>query len=151
MNKAMPIATGTAISSASADVKSAPTVYAPALATTLTETCMGSTSGSGSGMGWGFSIGSTWTDKSCERRLNADRVAVERGEQAELAPPPVQQQRSLEERWPVYAALWRSISPIAPRHASEARTGLACNGATASGAREYGDSAVDSCVSAARP
>jgi hypothetical protein len=26
-------------------------------------------------MGWGFSIGSTWTDKSCERRLNADRVA----------------------------------------------------------------------------
>jgi hypothetical protein len=59
----------------SADVKSAPTVYAPALATTLTETCMGSTSASGSGMGWGLSIGSTWEDKGCTRRLNADRVA----------------------------------------------------------------------------
>jgi hypothetical protein len=57
------------------DVKSAPIVYAPALATTLTETCMGSTSAAGSGMGWGLSFGSTWEDKACERRLNADRVA----------------------------------------------------------------------------
>jgi hypothetical protein len=59
----------------SADIKSAPTVYAPALATTLTETCMGSSSAAGSGMGWGLSFGSTWEDKACERRLNADRVA----------------------------------------------------------------------------
>ena len=59
----------------SADIKSAPTVYAPALATTLTETCMGSTTAAGSGMGWGLSIGSTWEDKGCTRRLNADRVA----------------------------------------------------------------------------
>jgi hypothetical protein len=50
-------------------------VYAPALATTLTETCMGSSSAAGSGMGWGLSFGSTWEDKACERRLNADRVA----------------------------------------------------------------------------
>jgi hypothetical protein len=26
-------------------------------------------------MGWGLSFGSTWEDKACERRLNADRVA----------------------------------------------------------------------------
>jgi hypothetical protein len=36
---------------------------------------MGSTSGSGTGMGWGFSIGTTWRDPECVRRLNANAVA----------------------------------------------------------------------------
>ena len=57
------------------EVKSAPTVYAPALATTLTETCMGSSSAAGSGMGWGLSFGTNWKDDECVRRLNAREVA----------------------------------------------------------------------------
>jgi hypothetical protein len=57
------------------DVRSAPTVYAPPLTTTLTDTCMGSSSMSGSGMGWGLSIGSTWEDRNCNRRLYAREVA----------------------------------------------------------------------------
>lgn len=51
--------------------RSVPTAVAPALTTTLSETCMGSTSVGGSGAGFGFSIGSTWRDEACVRRLDA--------------------------------------------------------------------------------
>jgi hypothetical protein len=61
-------------------VRSAPTVYAPALTTTLTETCMGSSSAAGSGVGFGFSLGSTWHDKDCVRRLNAREMAQTLGD-----------------------------------------------------------------------
>jgi hypothetical protein len=44
-----------------------------------------------------------------------------------------------------------SISPIVPLHASEALSGLACDGAMAFGAGKYGDSVTNSCVSEARP
>jgi hypothetical protein len=56
-------------------VRSVPQVFAPALTTTLTETCMGSTSAGGSGVGFGFSVGSTWRDAECVRRLNARELA----------------------------------------------------------------------------
>jgi hypothetical protein len=55
-------------------VKTVPTVYAPALTTTLTETCMGSTSLGGSGVGIGVTIGTTWHDQDCVRRLNAREI-----------------------------------------------------------------------------
>lgn len=42
----------------------------PAL-TTSSDTCMGSSSAGGSGPGFSLSIGSTWTDKDCQRRLNS--------------------------------------------------------------------------------
>ena len=61
-------------------VKSVPATYAPALTTTLTETCMGSTSAGGSGVGFGFSLGSTWNDKQCVRRLNAREMAQTLGD-----------------------------------------------------------------------
>jgi len=51
-----------------------PTAVAPALTTTLSETCMGSTSAGASGSGFGLSFGSTWTDDECVRRLNAREV-----------------------------------------------------------------------------
>ncbi len=57
-------------------VRSAPEVVAPALTTTLTETCMGSSSGGVSGVAFGISVGSTWTDKDCQNRLNARQLAA---------------------------------------------------------------------------
>jgi hypothetical protein len=61
-------------------VRTAPQVYAPALTTTLTETCMGSTSLGGSGVGVGVTIGTTWHDKDCVRRLNARELAQTLGD-----------------------------------------------------------------------
>lgn len=52
-----------------------PSVVAPGLATTLTETCMGSTSAGGSGAGFGFSFGTTWRDSACVRRLDARQMS----------------------------------------------------------------------------
>lgn len=52
-------------------LKTVPTVAPPGLTTTLTETCMGSTSGGGSVAGFGLTIGATWRDSECVRRLNA--------------------------------------------------------------------------------
>jgi hypothetical protein len=52
-------------------ITTVPDVVAPALATTLTETCMGSTSAGLSLMGGGGSFGTTWNDKECVDRLNA--------------------------------------------------------------------------------
>lgn len=51
--------------------RQAPAIAAPGLTTTLSETCMGSTSAGGSGPGFGLTIGSTWRDVECVRRLNA--------------------------------------------------------------------------------
>jgi hypothetical protein len=56
-------------------VKTAPQVNAPALSTTLTETCMGSSSAGVSVMGVGVSGGTTWKDEECVRRLNARELA----------------------------------------------------------------------------
>jgi hypothetical protein len=39
--------------------------------TSSNDTCMGSTGVGGQGMSFGFSIGSTWTDENCVRRLDA--------------------------------------------------------------------------------
>jgi hypothetical protein len=57
------------------NVKTAPTMGAPGLTTTLTETCMGSSSGGVSVMGFGISGGSTWKDEECIRRLNSRELA----------------------------------------------------------------------------
>ena len=56
-------------------IRSAPQVVAPALATTLTETCMGSSSIGASGIGFGLTFGSTWTDHDCQNRLDARQLA----------------------------------------------------------------------------
>jgi hypothetical protein len=57
-----------------AKIKAAPSVMAPGLTTTLTETCMGSTSTGISGMGFGVSFGTTWRDSACVRRLDAREI-----------------------------------------------------------------------------
>lgn len=51
--------------------KSVPGVIAPSLTTTLSETCMGSTSMGVAGAGFGVSFGSTWKDDACVRRLDS--------------------------------------------------------------------------------
>jgi hypothetical protein len=58
-----------------ADIRSAPTLYAPALTTTLTDTCQGSFSIGASAMGGGVTVGSTRLDIGCNRRLYAREVA----------------------------------------------------------------------------
>jgi outer membrane protein OmpA-like peptidoglycan-associated protein len=50
-------------------------VVAPALTTTLTETCMGSSSMGVSVLGFGATGGTTWQDHHCVRRLNARELA----------------------------------------------------------------------------
>lgn len=52
-------------------LKNTPAVSAPPLTTTLTETCMGSTSGGFSIAGFGATLGGTWSDAECINRLNA--------------------------------------------------------------------------------
>lgn len=47
---------------------------APALTTTLTETCMGSTSAGAGFSGGSFSFGTTWRDTECVNRLNAREI-----------------------------------------------------------------------------
>lgn len=47
---------------------------APALTTTLTETCMGSTSLGAGFSGGSFSFGTTWRDTACVRRLDARQI-----------------------------------------------------------------------------
>lgn len=51
-------------------IKSAPPVSAPGLTTTLSETCMGSSSLGVSVIGFGISGGTTWVDSRCARRLD---------------------------------------------------------------------------------
>lgn len=52
-------------------LKNTPNVSAPALTTTMTETCMGSSSVGGAVPGFGLSFGTTWRDSACVRRLDA--------------------------------------------------------------------------------
>jgi hypothetical protein len=52
-------------------VKSAPTVYAPSLTASVTETCWGSVSGAVSVVGVGATAAATIKDEDCNRRLNA--------------------------------------------------------------------------------
>lgn len=52
-------------------VKSAPTVYAPSLTASMTETCWGSVSGGVSVVGVGATGAATIKDYDCNRRLNA--------------------------------------------------------------------------------
>lgn len=47
---------------------------APSLTTTFSETCMGSTSMGAGFAGGALSLGSTWTDEECVRRLSAREV-----------------------------------------------------------------------------
>lgn len=60
----------------STTVKNVPAIAAPALTTTLTETCMGSTSGGVSVAGFGVTVGSTWKDEECVRRLHAREISA---------------------------------------------------------------------------
>jgi len=52
-------------------VKSAPTVYAPGLTASMSETCWGSVSGGVSVIGVGATLGATIKDLDCNHRLNA--------------------------------------------------------------------------------
>jgi len=52
-------------------VKSAPTVYAPSLTASITETCWGSVSGAVSAVGFGITGAATIKDYDCNRRLTA--------------------------------------------------------------------------------
>lgn len=61
-------------------IRTAPSVAAPALTTTLTETCMGSASGGVSTMGFGLTLGKTYIDNACVRRLNAREIAQTLGD-----------------------------------------------------------------------
>ena len=54
--------------------KSVGTVVAPALSTTFSETCMGSTSVGAGFAGGALTVGSTWRDEDCVRRLNAREI-----------------------------------------------------------------------------
>lgn len=56
--------------------KAVPGAVAPALSTTLTETCMGSTSAGATAAGWGVSFGTTWRDSACVRRLDARQMSA---------------------------------------------------------------------------
>jgi hypothetical protein len=55
-------------------IKNVPSMGAPGLTTTLTETCMGSSSGGGAVAGFGLTFGSTWKDIECVNRLNSREV-----------------------------------------------------------------------------
>jgi len=57
-------------------LKNTPNVSAPALTTTMTETCMGSTSVGGAVPGFGLSFGTTWRDAACVRRLDARQLSA---------------------------------------------------------------------------
>ena len=57
--------------SGSYTVKSAPTVYAPSLTASVTETCWGSVSAAVSVVGVGATGAATIKDQDCNRRLNA--------------------------------------------------------------------------------
>lgn len=52
-------------------MKNVPAVSAPGLTTTLTETCMGSSSGGVAVAGFGATFGTTWRDSACVRRLDS--------------------------------------------------------------------------------
>lgn len=66
----------TAVNVTNGGVEQVPSVYAPNLSTTLTETCMGSTSAGAASFGFGASFGSTWSDDNCVRRLDARQMAA---------------------------------------------------------------------------
>lgn len=66
---------GTVNNVAGSDLSSAVGIAtAPALTTTLTETCMGSTSAGAGFSGGSFSFGTTWRDTECVNRLNAREI-----------------------------------------------------------------------------
>jgi hypothetical protein len=54
--------------------KSVGMAVAPALTTTFSETCMGSTSAGAGFAGGAVSVGSTWEDEACIRRLDAREI-----------------------------------------------------------------------------
>ena len=60
--------------SGSYKIKNVPAMVAPSLTTTLTETCMGSSSAAFAVAGFGMSGGTTWTDDTCIRRLDAREI-----------------------------------------------------------------------------
>jgi hypothetical protein len=107
-------------------LKTVPQVYAPALSTTLTETCMGSTSGGISVMGFGGTLGSTWNDTQCVRRLNAREMAQTLGDREaarallcqdkDVAAAYLAVSQSCTQAWspPAAAALPAPIPPPAP-------------------------------------
>lgn len=57
-------------------MKNTPNASAPALTTTMTETCMGSSSVGGAAPGFGLSFGTTWRDSACVRRLDARQLSA---------------------------------------------------------------------------
>jgi hypothetical protein len=67
--------TVTTVNEATDTLKTAPSMVAPGLSTTLTDTCMGSSTGAASFLALGLSGGTTWKDEECIRRLNARQLA----------------------------------------------------------------------------
>jgi hypothetical protein len=63
-----------------ATVSTVPSMAAPALTTTLTETCMGSVAGGLSIQGFGLTGGKTIVDEACVRRLDARELATTLGD-----------------------------------------------------------------------
>lgn len=57
------------------DSRDTPPAIAPGLAAS-NEACMGSSSAGGSAAVFGFSIGTTWKNADCERRMNAKTIAA---------------------------------------------------------------------------
>lgn len=58
------------------ELKTVPDVVAPGLVTTMTETCMGSTSAGVAWLGFGITGGTTWVDEGCRDRLDARQFGV---------------------------------------------------------------------------
>lgn len=56
--------------------RTVPAVIAPSLTTTLSDTCHGSSSVGVSAVSVGVTLGSTWKDESCIRRLDARQMAA---------------------------------------------------------------------------
>lgn len=69
-----PAGTGKVDYSGSYELNNVPAVSAPSLATTLSETCMGSTSAGFANSGLGLSFGTTWRDGACVRRLDSRQI-----------------------------------------------------------------------------
>lgn len=57
-------------------IKNVPNIYAPGLAASGSQVCLGSVSAGGAAAGFGLSIGGTLVDRECQLRLNAKTLAI---------------------------------------------------------------------------
>lgn len=56
--------------------RTVPSVIPPSLTSSIAEVCMGSTSAGVTVVGVGASLGTTWVNEACERRMDARQVAL---------------------------------------------------------------------------